>query len=91
MLNRGKESKLARIEKVIPDLRDRLEYAYTLRNIAAAQGNMVGTYGRAGQGIIAAGVGGSVAGIPGIVGSLIAHAVISNPITVVKAIGKFSK
>ncbi len=91
LLNRGKESKLARIEKVIPDLRDRLEYAYTLRNIAAAQGNMVGTYGRAGQGIIAAGVGGSVAGIPGIVGSLIAHAVISNPITVVKAIGKFSK
>lgn len=91
LLNRGKENKLARIEKYIPDIRDRLEYASALRNIVNAQGNMVGTYGRAGTQLGGVLLGGSVGGIPGAVAALIAHSVFSNPLTVVKAIGKFAK
>lgn len=91
LLNRGKENKLARIEKYIPDIRERLQYASALRNIVNAQGNMVGTYGRAGTQLGGVLLGGSVGGIPGAVAALIAHSVFSNPLTVVKTIGKLAK
>lgn len=94
LLNRNKDQKLARIEQFIPDIQDKLEYANALRNLDVAQGNMVGLYGRAGSQIGSVIVGGSVAGIPGAVASLIANSVIQNPTFIanrIKQIGKMTK
>ena len=89
LLERGNERKLATVKQFVPDIEERIAYANTLRNLDAAQGNLIGNYGKTGGNLAAGAIGTVVGGPVGGVAAFLANLYASNPINVTKAIGRF--